>query len=229
MYVRLGPGKGEIAACEVEEVTLPKHIYTGPGDRLFDFLATTLKSFIDRHSAATAAPSGGAPPPSPLSSSQQQEPPLPVLGFCFSFAVEQDGLASGKLLAWTKGFSCCGVVGNDPVALLSAALERAGRPCRVAALLNDTVGVLAAQRYLDSDTEVGVIIGTGTNACYVEWLAALKKWQPSSVAGPGGSGEGAVAAAGAGWTAINMEWGAFFSPQLPRCMEDLQVRGGQVE
>ncbi len=41
-----------------------------------------------------------------------------------------------------------GVVGNDPVALLSAALERAGRPCRVLALLNDTVGVLAAHRWV---------------------------------------------------------------------------------
>lgn len=31
--------------------------------------------------------------------------------------------------------------------LLSEALERAGRPCQVLALLNDTVGVLAAQRW----------------------------------------------------------------------------------
>ncbi|EFJ42371.1 hexokinase [Volvox carteri f. nagariensis] len=208
MHVRLGPGKGEVAACNVEEVTLPKEIYTGAGDKLFDYLATTLKSFIDRHSI----------PPS----ASQPQPTLPVLGFCFSFAVEQDGLDSGRLLAWTKGFSCSGVVGNDPVALLSAALERVGRPCRVAALLNDTVGVLAAQRYLDSDTEVGVIIGTGTNACYVERLAALTKWEPP----PGAVAAAAAAAGGAGLdgrTAINMEWGAFFSPQLPRCMEDLQV------
>ncbi len=62
-----------------------------------------------------------------------------MLGFCFSFAVQQTGLASGRLLDWTKGFSCSGCIGNDPVAMLSAALERAGRPCRIAALLNDTV------------------------------------------------------------------------------------------
>ncbi|GIL69534.1 hypothetical protein Vretimale_13553 [Volvox reticuliferus] len=212
MHVRLGPSKGEVTACDVEEVTLPKEIYTGPGDKLFDYLATTLKSFIDRHRGSAAAAATSAPPFQQLQPSQDQQP-LPVLGFCFSFAVEQDGLASGKLLAWTKGFSCPGVVGNDPCALLSAALERVGRPCRVAALLNDTVGVLAAQRYLDSDTEIGVIIGTGTNACYVERLTALSKWEP-----PAGH-----AASGDGRTAINMEWGAFFSPQLPRCEEDLQV------
>ncbi|GLI62661.1 hypothetical protein VaNZ11_005336, partial [Volvox africanus] len=221
MHVRLGPRKGEVTACDVEEVTLPKEIYTGPGDKLFDYLATTLKSFIDCHraAAATATAATSVPPSERTSSPSQQpqnsqdQPPLPVLGFCFSFAVEQDGLASGKLLAWTKGFSCPGVVGNDPCALLSAALERVGRPCRVAALLNDTVGVLAAQRYLDSDTEIGVIIGTGTNACYVERLAALSKWEPPT--GHEASGDGR--------TAVNMEWGAFFSPHLPRCMEDLQV------
>lgn len=53
---------------------------------------------------------------------------------------------AGKLLCWTKGFACSGVVGNDPVQLLDAALKRAGCPCRVTALLNDTVGVLAAAR-----------------------------------------------------------------------------------
>jgi hexokinase len=236
MYVRLGAGKGEVEACDVEEVSLPKEIYTGTGDKLFDFLAVTLKSFIDRHQAAAAAAKAAAAARATSKAASRQssqalppalaavdEPaPSPVLGFCFSFAVEQDGLASGKLLDWTKGFCCKGVVGNDPVALLAAALERAGRPCRVAALLNDTVGVLAAQRYLDSDTEIGVIIGTGTNACYVERLGSLSKWSPAA------PGAGDQAAGGDGRTAINMEWGAFFSPQLPRCMEDLQVgsKGG---
>lgn len=40
------------------------------------------------------------------------------------------------------------------------------------ALLNDTVGVMAAGRYYDPATEIGMIIGTGTNACYVEKVGA---------------------------------------------------------
>lgn len=44
------------------------------------------------------------------------------------------------------GCPAAGVIGQDVVSLLSAALAQAGRPCRVAALLNDTVGVLAAHR-----------------------------------------------------------------------------------
>jgi hexokinase len=116
------------------------------------------------------------------------------------------------LLDWTKGFTCDGVIGNDPVRLLSEALTRAGRPCRILALLNDTVGVLAAQRYLDPDTSIGVIIGTGTNGCYVEKVSRVTKWVPS---GPPLPPEAE--------TCINIEWGAFDSDALPRCQEDWQV------
>jgi hexokinase len=48
------------------------------------------------------------------------------------------------------------------------ALLRAGKPCRVLALINDSVGVLTAARYFDQSTGLGVILGTGTNACIVE-------------------------------------------------------------
>jgi hypothetical protein len=48
------------------------------------------------------------------------------------------------------------------------ALGRAGKPCRVLALINDSVGVLTASCYMDTATEMGVILGTGTNACIVD-------------------------------------------------------------
>ena len=38
----------------------------------------------------------------------------------------------------------------------------------VAAILNDTTGCLVAAAYKRPDTAIGVIIGTGTNASYVE-------------------------------------------------------------
>lgn len=47
------------------------------------------------------------------------------------------------------------------------ALVRAGMPCRVLAMINDSVGCLAASCYYDQATEMGVILGTGTNACIV--------------------------------------------------------------
>ena len=43
--------------------------------------------------------------------------------------------------------------------------------------VNDTVGTLALGHYYDKDTVAAVIIGTGTNACYVERSDALIKSQ----------------------------------------------------
>ena len=42
--------------------------------------------------------------------------------------------------------------------------------------VNDTVGTLAAGRYVDNDTMVAVILGTGTNAAYIEHGDAIPKW-----------------------------------------------------
>lgn len=41
--------------------------------------------------------------------------------------------------------------------------------------VNDTVGTLAGARYWDDDVMVAVILGTGTNACYVERIDAIPK------------------------------------------------------
>ena len=67
--------------------------------------------------------------------------------------------------------------------MLSAAFARAGAPAaRVVALLNDSVGTLAGGRYSDQDVELGVILGTGTNASYVENAAAVTKLSPGAAA-----------------------------------------------
>ncbi len=74
------------------------------------------------------------------------------------------------------------------------------------------VRVRVKHRYLEPSTAIGVIIGTGTNACYVERLSSLTKWQPQGVTLPPDT-----------QTAVNIEWGAFDSPSLPRCAEDKDV------
>ncbi|CAF5052414.1 unnamed protein product, partial [Rotaria sp. Silwood1] len=60
---------------------------------------------------------------------------------------------------------------------------------------NDTVGTLMACAYKDPSTAIGLILGTGTNACYIEDLDKVGTWdgdynEPKQVI-------------------INMEWGAF--------------------
>ena len=60
------------------------------------------------------------------------------------------------------------------------------------AIVNDTVGTMMSCGYDDPRCEMGLIVGTGTNACYMEELRNV-----ASV--PGDSG----------LMCINMEWGAF--------------------
>lgn len=55
------------------------------------------------------------------------------------------------------------------------ALVRAGMPCRVLALINDSVGCLAASCYHDQATQMGVILGTGTNACIVVPVSRVQR------------------------------------------------------
>ena len=42
--------------------------------------------------------------------------------------------------------------------------------------MNDTVGTLAGARYKDDECMVAVILGTGTNAAYVEHASNIPKW-----------------------------------------------------
>lgn len=94
-----------------------------------------------------------------------------------------------------------GQVGKDIVAELNEAIKRQGLVMKVSTLVNDTVGTLAAGRYVDNDTMVAVILGTGTNAAYIEHGDAIPKWHaplPKS-----------------GDMVINMEWGNFKSAHLP--------------
>lgn len=48
-------------------------------------------------------------------------------------------------------------------------------PCRIGAILNDTVAVLSASCYTDQATEMGIILGTGTNACITLPVGALQR------------------------------------------------------
>lgn len=191
MYCKLAGDHGKVEASVIEQMAIPREVYTGTAAMLFDFFANTTKDFMSRHN------------PEDLKAN-------PTVGFCFSFPMEQLALDSAHLVTWTKGFDVSGVEGADVVRLLSDALTRAGCPCRVAAIINDSVGVLAAARYEDQATEIGIILGTGTNACIVEKVSSLSKWKPA------GAKPGAV-------TAINTEWGCYGSDLLPRVQEDVDL------
>ena len=53
-------------------------------------------------------------------------------------------------------------------------LTFSGNHIRVEAIVNDTVGCLCTGAYEDQLAQIGVIYGTGTNACYIEKLENIK-------------------------------------------------------
>ncbi|NXP15157.1 HXK2 protein, partial [Thinocorus orbignyianus] len=115
------------------------------------------------------------------------------LGFTFSFPCKQLGLDQAVLLSWTKGFSASDCEGKDVVQLLREAAERKQYlSLKVVAVVNDTVGTMMSCGYDDPKCEIGLIVGTGTNACYMEEMQNV------------GTAEGEQ-----GRMCINMEWGAF--------------------
>lgn len=185
LRVQLGGKDGGIVNQEVAEASIPQDLMVGSSDALFDYIAAELVKFVAQEGEDFQLPPG-----------RQRE-----LGFTFSFPVMQTSIDSGTLIKWTKGFNIEDVVGQDVVAELTRALERQGLDMRVSALVNDTVGTLARGRYNNKDVIAAVILGTGTNAAYVERAHAIPKWHgllPKS-----------------GEMVINMEWGNFRSSHLP--------------
>lgn len=192
LRVELG-GNGGILGQEFAEASIPPELMVGESDALFDYIAAELAKFI------TEEESKYHPPPG-----RQRE-----LGFTFSFPVMQTSINSGNLIRWTKGFSIKDTVGKDVVGELTKAMHRQGVDVNVTALVNDTIGTLAGGRFSDKDVAIAVIMGTGTNAAYVERAQSIPKWH-----GPlPESGE----------MVINMEWGNFKSSHLPLTEYDLAL------
>ncbi len=142
------------------------------------------------------------------------------LGFTFSFPCRQEGLArvsstnwiavalntsylrstslQGILTNWTKGFKCSGVEGEDVVSLLKVAINKhpSNVQIDVCAILNDTTGCLMSCAWKEEKCRIGLIIGTGTNACYLEDVENVTTVEDIGEDGPK-------------HMIVNTEWGAF--------------------
>lgn len=168
-------GENEKFEMDNEVYAISQELMTGSGEDLFDHIASCLANFAkDRKIDKEILP----------------------LGFTFSFPCKQKGLAVGELISWTKGFSCKGVEGEDVVTLLKTAInKRNDIHVDVAAILNDTTGCLMSCAWKNHNCRIGLIIGTGTNACYLEDLEKVGLWD-GDINNPK-------------HVIVNTEWGAF--------------------
>lgn len=185
LRVQVGAGS-VIVNQKVEQQPIPEELTKGTTEGLFNFVALALKNFLE---------------------GEDDQDGKMALGFTFSFPVRQISVSSGSLIRWTKGFSIRDTVGRDVAQCLNEALANCGLNVRVTALVNDTVGTLALGHYYDEDTVAAVIIGSGTNACYIERTDAIIKCQGLLT--------------NSGGMVVNMEWGNFWSSHLPRTPYDI--------
>ncbi|CAF97272.1 unnamed protein product, partial [Tetraodon nigroviridis] len=172
LHVRVVEEEQKVLKMDSQICTIPKEMMLGPGEKLFDHIAACLSEFI--------------------SSRNLKGQTLP-LGFTFSFPCEQKEIDKSILIRWTKGFKCSGVEGEDVVRLLKEAIRRRGDyEIGTVAMVNDTVGTMMSCGYRDQSCEIGLIIGTGTNACYMEEMKNVKRVEGED-----------------GRMCINTEWGGF--------------------
>uniref|UniRef100_F1L343 Phosphotransferase n=1 Tax=Ascaris suum TaxID=6253 RepID=F1L343_ASCSU len=172
---------GKDAKMEGRIFRLPEHIIKGTGTGLFDHIAECLAKFMADMK---------------LTCSGRKLP----LGFTFSFPCAQEGLTKARLISWTKGFSASGVESEDVVKLLREACQRRQDvDIDVVAILNDTVGSLMSCAFEDNSCAIGVIVGTGTNACYFEKIKRCHKLDKCTIEDDPFHDE----------MIINTEWGAF--------------------
>uniref|UniRef100_UPI003AAA8357 hexokinase HKDC1-like n=1 Tax=Centroberyx gerrardi TaxID=166262 RepID=UPI003AAA8357 len=160
---------------EMEEKTypIPKELLIGRGAELFDHVSECLKDFLHQKNISL----------------EEKHP----LGFTFSFPCQQTALDQGLLVNWSKNYRARGLQGKDVVQALRQAINRTGgMDVEVLALVNDTVGTMMTCGFDDQRCEVGLIIGTGTNACYMEELRHIDLVEGDE-----------------GRMCVNTEWGAF--------------------
>ncbi|XP_028915043.1 hexokinase HKDC1 [Ornithorhynchus anatinus] len=172
LKVKVSEDGKQTVQMESQFYPTPEEIIQGNGPELFEYVADCLVDFVK--------------------AKDMQHKKIP-LGFTFSFPCKQTKLEEGVLLSWTKKFKVRGVQGTDVVSSLTTALKkRKDIDVDVLALVNDTVGTMMTCAYDDPRCEVGVIIGTGTNACYMEDMSNIDLVEGDE-----------------GRMCINTEWGAF--------------------
>lgn len=192
-FLALDLGGTNLRVCEVKlmgnhkfEMRQQKYkvsdtLKTGEAVALFNYMADSVDAFLTERAS--------------IDPNQQNEDLL--LGFTFSFPVEQTALARGELLTWTKGFAAKNAVGHDVGQLLQDAFDRRHMHVKCVAIVNDTVGTLMTRAYTGGDCLLGAIFGTGTNGAYVEDISRMPKIANHPASAKGGK------------MVVNCEWGAF--------------------
>lgn len=154
-------GRGKEPIIKTNNFMVPNPIMKGTGQQLFNYIVNCLQKFLKEYNLESANL---------------------AIGFVFSYPCELVSIRSARLLWWTKGFNIEDCLQKDVVALLEEALElNMSTIARIKAVMNDTVGQLAAAAYkYGEDCMAAVVIGYGCNSSYLESVSNIKKFDAKS-------------------------------------------------
>ena len=171
------PGiRGELKSVEC---VMPKSSTTV--DQFFGFIAEKMKEFVV---------------------SQKLTEKKIKAGLTFSFAAEQIAINKGIQVTWSKGWNIPESIGKDIVEIFHQQLHKIGVDnIEIVAFINDTVGTFANLAYDDNSCGIGIILGTGTNGCYIEKTENFAKSKLKSEY----KGE---------YMVVNTEWGGLYFEEL---------------
>ncbi|KAK6911992.1 Hexokinase, C-terminal [Dillenia turbinata] len=230
LRVQLGGKDKQFVGQEFAEVSIPPELMVGTADALFDYIASTLANFVASEGPDSQLPPGrqrelGFTFSFPVMQTSIASGTLVkwTKGFSIDELVNQDVVVELSKAMKRQGLEMRVSALVHMLLLISISVGEhllfsqfelilshencLTRVCQIQ--VNDTVGTLAGGRYDDKDVVAAVILGTGTNAAYVERAQAIPKWHGP----PPRSGE----------MVINMEWGNFNSSHLPLTEYDVAL------
>lgn len=185
-------GKGRYKCIE-NKSELPERIKIETSEVLFDFCVDKIIEFYEQEG---------------LDKNKEMK-----LAISFAFPVDQRSVKAGKLLWWTKGFAVDNAVNRCVTEMFEEAIKKKSLNIKIEALINDAVAIFLASSYSDDSTQLGVVLGTGNNAAYLEDISNVRKLVTEAKYNIGDK------------MIVNMEWGNWGSDGsiLPTTIFDVRV------
>ena len=138
--------------------TAERAIKEGSKDDLFDHIVNSLVEFMEEKGFEMTDPYNCV--------------------FLLAIPMRNTSLVSGELQKWIRGYQIPHVVGHNVKELLDQAIsKKRGLDVKVVAVINDCTSLLYGGAKKSRKCKIGLIVGYGINASYVERTSEELKFQ----------------------------------------------------
>lgn len=140
-------GGGNMKILRESSAFIDNNVKLLEGTLFFDWMAENIDSMLQQVGASYG----------------RENVPL-SMGLSWSFPIEQTSINSGLVIHMGKGFLCSnGTVGQELGDLIVQSCRKRSLNVQVDAIVNDSSATLLSRAYVDPQTRMSLILGTGTN------------------------------------------------------------------